>query len=273
MFISTGISLLGAQPSGGGGLWTPADMITTAWYDVSDSSTVTLNGSNVASLDDKSGNGYTAIQTNASDQPLLLTAAVNGLDSMQLGTNSPFRGTAHLQIGAVGPVLTQTKYAVISHHARYNGQNQNMVVAATGSSAGNSNGLLHVGYDGPTKMRLGQFANDLDDTGIPNNYDVDVMMTALNRAGGKLISLNGGQYSTSNTNTTDIVAGGNTGFSIGRFGGNAYEFAGRINEIVILAYDVSDTLYQKIEGYMAWKWGTEASLPVTHPYYSAAPTT
>jgi len=46
MFISTGVSLLGAQPSGGG-LWTPADVTTTAWYDASDSSTVTVSGTDV----------------------------------------------------------------------------------------------------------------------------------------------------------------------------------------------------------------------------------
>ena len=29
---------------------------------------------------------------------------------------------------------------------------------------------------------------------------------------------------------------------------------------------------QLIEGYLAWKWGLQASLPVGHPYKSAAPT-
>jgi hypothetical protein len=29
---------------------------------------------------------------------------------------------------------------------------------------------------------------------------------------------------------------------------------------------------QKIEGYYAWNWGVNASLPVSHPYYSVAPT-
>jgi photosystem II stability/assembly factor-like uncharacterized protein len=29
---------------------------------------------------------------------------------------------------------------------------------------------------------------------------------------------------------------------------------------------------QKIEGYFAWNWGLNASLPVSHPYYSVAPT-
>ena len=35
--------------------------------------------------------------------------------------------------------------------------------------------------------------------------------------------------------------------------------------------DVSDAFYQKMEGYLAWKWGLEGSLPVGHPYKSAPP--
>lgn len=31
--------------------------------------------------------------------------------------------------------------------------------------------------------------------------------------------------------------------------------------------------YQKVEGYLAWKWGINGSLPPLHPYNSAAPTT
>jgi hypothetical protein len=34
----------------------------------------------------------------------------------------------------------------------------------------------------------------------------------------------------------------------------------------------SATDRQKIEGYLAWKWGIQASLPAAHPYRNAAPT-
>ena len=29
---------------------------------------------------------------------------------------------------------------------------------------------------------------------------------------------------------------------------------------------------QLMEGYLAWKWGVQGSLPANHPYKSAAPT-
>lgn len=46
---------------------------------------------------------------------------------------------------------------------------------------------------------------------------------------------------------------------------------GYIAETVILS-DVTLATRQKIEGYLAWKWGLEADLPADHPYKNLAPT-
>ena len=42
----------------------------------------------------------------------------------------------------------------------------------------------------------------------------------------------------------------------------------------IIQYDgiITGTQRQKIEGYLAWKWGLQSSLPPGHPYKTAAPT-
>jgi hypothetical protein len=50
--------------------------------------------------------------------------------------------------------------------------------------------------------------------------------------------------------------------------GNA--LAGHYGETVITD-DVSDSKRQKIEGYMAWKWGIESQLPIGHPYKASPP--
>lgn len=276
MFISTGISLLGAQPSGGGGgLWTPADITTTAWYDASDASTVTLSGTDVTAWADKSGNGYTATQT-GSFNPTYATALVNGLNSIEFGTEgSAARGYGFLDTQALGSAICGVKYAIIGSHARYNSQTQNHVVGASnGGAVGNTNAVLHLGYDSNIVLRLGQFGNDLNRiVPVYSAPAADALITGLNRAGGKLVSLNGGALENTNTNTTDLKVGGNQGFALGRWSGNYWNFAGRINELVFFNFEVTDATYQKVEGYLAWKWGTEGDLPVTHPYYSAAPTT
>jgi hypothetical protein len=48
--------------------------------------------------------------------------------------------------------------------------------------------------------------------------------------------------------------------------------SGEIAEIVVLPEAASVAPRQRIEGYLAWKWGLEANLPSGHPYELAAPT-
>jgi hypothetical protein len=49
-------------------------------------------------------------------------------------------------------------------------------------------------------------------------------------------------------------------------------WSGQIYEVICYNSALSTTNRQKIEGYLAWKWGIQTSLPSNHPYYSAAPT-
>tara|TARA_Y100000389_G_scaffold182635_1_gene199423 strand:- start:2887 stop:3189 length:303 start_codon:yes stop_codon:yes gene_type:complete len=55
------------------------------------------------------------------------------------------------------------------------------------------------------------------------------------------------------------------------------ELDGRLAEFFAVANitgtggtDLTDL--EKAEGYLAWKWGLEGSLPVSHPYKNSAPT-
>lgn len=60
----------------------------SAWYDASDATTITLNGSAVSQWNDKSGNGLHASQSTANNQPSYLTNDRNGLAVVSFdGTN------------------------------------------------------------------------------------------------------------------------------------------------------------------------------------------
>lgn len=50
-----------------------------------------------------------------------------------------------------------------------------------------------------------------------------------------------------------------------------YYLTGEINEILVFPEAVPEELRQRIEGYLAWKWGVQAKLPVAHPYSSEPP--
>jgi hypothetical protein len=47
---------------------------------------------------------------------------------------------------------------------------------------------------------------------------------------------------------------------------------GKINELILLPAEASQTNREKLEGYLAHKWGLTSSLPENHPYKNEAPT-
>jgi hypothetical protein len=83
------------------------------------------------------------------------------------------------------------------------------------------------------------------------------------------------QYRNGTAGTSDtpgVRAAPNTGNYIGVYGlGNNAFLNGYISEILVYNTPVSDSDRQRIEGYLASKWGLQASLPALHPYYSVAP--
>jgi hypothetical protein len=47
---------------------------------------------------------------------------------------------------------------------------------------------------------------------------------------------------------------------------------GFVGEAVYTNTALSTTDRERLEGYFAWKWGLEASLPVGHPFRNTPPT-
>jgi len=83
-----------------------------------------------------------------------------------------------------------------------------------------------------------------------------------------------------NVNGTDVrgaaVGYGGIGFTngvrLGYAGNNTAYLNGWIGEYFIYNTELGSTQYKQIEGYLAWKWGLQASLPAGHPYLAASPT-
>jgi hypothetical protein len=47
--------------------------------------------------------------------------------------------------------------------------------------------------------------------------------------------------------------------------------SGHIGEVIFYNRNVTSSERQQVEGYLAWKWGMQSTLPVGHPYKSVAP--
>jgi hypothetical protein len=89
-------------------------------------------------------------------------------------------------------------------------------------------------------------------------------------SGSEIIYYNGSQAATASTATT---FGTSTGLRLGArlSGGSVSNYLnGVIGEVILYNRPVSTSERQQIEGYLAWKWGLQGSLPTGHPYKSLA---
>ena len=76
-----------------------------------------------------------------------------------------------------------------------------------------------------------------------------------------------------NNTDTNAASSSNASFTlqIGACGNNVLPHTGYIAEIVVLASIVSDAVRQRIEGYLAWKWGLQNALIAGHPFANRPP--
>jgi len=59
---------------------------------------------------------------------------------------------------------------------------------------------------------------------------------------------------------------------LGKVSDGTIPFGGELAEVVLVGREVSLSERQKIEGYLANKWGLTIFLPSDHPYRDRAPT-
>jgi hypothetical protein len=85
---------------------------------------------------------------------------------------------------------------------------------------------------------------------------------------------NNGDFTNKSSNTVTATATNSTRVGIGGYAdGSGSQQAANIDiaEIVFYQSALSLSNRQTIEGYLAWKWGLQASLPIDHPYKNSAP--
>lgn len=238
--------------------WRPSnEAAVVGWYDFSDNSSLTLDGSNlIQEAEDKSGAGYTASQPTPSARAALAT--INGLQAADFSAGAGLKIANGWQPAAQNSIIL----AIIGNTAG-NGRIINCVDATNKtnfairwSTNGNSALYIHDPAAGG-KWRKGPASG----AAIVGGY----------RSGTATRTGFNGTYSAKFTAGTAATL---TGWNIGSHdgdGSNAFEAP--IGEIVVvLGADANTTTRRKIEGYLAHKWGLADALDAAHPYKSAAPT-
>jgi len=116
----------------------------------------------------------------------------------------------------------------------------------------------------------GGLVDFVEQTSIVDDTD---MISAISNSSDLYSYMNGDNYQTDTLTISDNTYELKIGCRNGNGGtGTKDAWDGDINEIVIVTGEVSTETRQKIEGYLAWKWGLVANLPGGHPYKSAPPT-
>jgi len=263
--------------------WTPADLTGLAlWLDASDASTLwadtnattaATNNGLVARWDDKSGSGYHATQPTNSLMPTVSGGKLyfDGTDDFLMNRNGGFAGAYS---GADKPlsmftVFNLTELPTSSANRR--------AVWQVGRSSSTSPLFSFVVQEGPYYLH-----GKRDDA---NNY-VGLLVTNYTVTSNQMLLegvVHNGTASSVFANGAQVVTNASQDvgtltlnqFSIGRQVYGIFElnpWKGQINEIVGTFSALSTTDRQKLEGYLAHKWGMVDKLPADHPYKSAAPT-
>ena len=247
--------------------WTPATLSANivSWWDAYDTPRITRSGSNVTQVTSKVGsinltasaNWPTYSATGRNSKPAFLASTTSQRFAFSTLTGLP-TGTASSSVialaynnqvsGSFRAIVSWGSGSTGGNQARFHGYNNGAYgVTTTGSSTfdtapatGPWNGTDRIFYGGITSSVITTWVD--------------------------------GQHTFEKTGLTVNTATVNNGavFAGTPVGGTAW--TGSFQEILIFNATLSTTNRQKIEGYIASKWGLRSSLAAGHPYKNANPT-
>ena len=212
------------------------------WLDAADQTSITLSGSNIAQWNDKSGNGYNAIGYGG------LTYSNNNIvyNGSTGYFSTPYQSGSPVETGFAVVNMTNTNSFILGG----TGEGVRIFSYQTQGFA--------IGYFGQTGLITNTTLNT--NTTYLISYNYSSTSASINVNGTQAANSSGNYSAYSNTNT--LIGGWSNG--------QAY-IEGKVSEIIVFNTTLSESNRQKIEGYLAWKWGLNANLPIGHPYYYFSP--
>jgi hypothetical protein len=257
-----------------GRIWTPSQISTALWLDADDASTITLNGSTVSQWRDKSGNARHASQLTATNQPTLTAAGLNGKPVLTFDGLNDFMNLS--PVFAVGNAAANSlSVVVLFRQSAVTTTARAVFWASSGSGSTNTDYTLfseQISGDTAPIYRFGTGAaadtvawQRIASPTVSTNPLIfsGVMDAATSSTGTKTSFIDGAQVATGSYAIKGPAA---TSATIGSQPGGTAPLAGTMAEVVITNTALSTAARQRLEGYLAWKWGLVANLPANHPY-------
>lgn len=242
--------------------WTPAEISTALWLDAADASTIILNGSNVSQWSDKSGNNRHATQATASAQPVYVANGLNGLGGLSsignrhIGGNLPFTGNAWTAFAVATMNSTSAEWARLLSVGV-------MGVADFNNVSSASFILRNQSFEQVTSYREGALLSTRAIT-----YGAPFIVSSRYTGTQQITGVDG-------TQAAGVNSSGNFGtqnYGVFRDTQSLSQWIGAAYEMLVVTGAMPVETRQRIEGYLAHKWGLTANLPSDHPYKTEAPT-
>ena len=227
------------------------------WLDAGDYASFSLSGSSVIQWNDKSGNARHAVVNNGT--PAYSSSGFGGYPTVQITPTGTLRSPA-------APGSFPTAIVIYIVFQKTGAANYDSLVTRT---VGNQAAPIEVFSD---QRYIGNGSGFTSYNGNGSNVASRTDRTLYMYGGNNSYwyeSVNG-TYTISGP-TANSYSDVSSNFHIGTRTDGATQMNGNISEILVFSSIPTTTDRQTIEGYLAWKWGLQANLPVGHTYSNAAP--
>ncbi len=243
------------------------------WIDASDPNTLSFTSGLVSQINDKSGNNYNLTQSTALYRPavssnFLIFRSNAYLNMPQASINNASTWDMFLLINPI----SSSNWIMVKQHNGVNTYNAlSMTLYASGSPFVGTLQYLYWHSSNSATIVNSSNALSLNTVQILGlHYDGSTLL--MNRNGSAMSSTSSATSGIRDaTTTTNFLLGG----WISDVAGNSFNQPNATNfqlgELVFYNRNMTSTNRQRIEGYLAWKWGIQSQLPSNHPYFSANP--
>jgi hypothetical protein len=266
--------------------WDPSLISTALWLDAADASTVTASSSLITEWRDKSGNGKHVTAADAL-RPTYTSAGLSGRSVVT------YSGSQRLQAATASDwafMHNGSQYAIFAAWQAGTSSDPNAPYALCSTrTSGNTLGVLFF-YDDRSSISVNNQIRHLVGTSSGLNYILNSSSDGVHAANTPVIiglqadvgnataslrstiRVNDGTAIQNNVTITAAVTGDpQHPLIVGSADGSIF-LTGFIAEFVIINGATTTDTRQRINGYLAHKWGLTANLPETHPYKYQIPT-
>jgi hypothetical protein len=241
----------------------------TLWLDGADTSSITLSGTNITQWRDKSGQGFNQVgynnpQYSSLTKGVILNGTTNYFASATSGGSLRIPTATHCLIAVHSPTTISGNGTGNTSLFRFQG------VVGTAVSYivfPFMNGTTRRGYINSQNGATTAFNTGvLVENSVANTQNLIVANIA---SGSQEVYKNGSIQSSGgaflSNITSDFFALGCQNWAY--IDGRQYElYSGTVYEAMVFNTTITTSQRQQVEGYLAWKWGIQASLPPTHPF-------